>query len=343
MLQRLREKSKKFFLPDLIFLLICVVLLLLGLLLFLFSQLASRRVGISPALSMTAIVAVPLPDQFGTFTNAVKTLYQNALEWLNGQGSLLTYTDPKATYDNPIVKQFWSIILFISDSVLAIFIILNGWQIILGGFSSRYAESLETLPTLIFAAIGANISLLFARFWIDINNLLCTILFAQVGDHLLSDIETSTTIANITVITLPLIALLALLLIGLGIEMSIRLGVIIFLTIWLALLFSLLSHRYTSQFGRAGLTAYPVVVFMQTLQLSCLVIGGKVLLPFLTVSFTQASGAAPVATLLASIVLLWVTLRLPIMLRRWVFAPVAESGLAFRSLLIGSFAHVIRK
>lgn len=231
--------------------------------------------------------------------------------------------------------------LFISDSLLAVFLILNGYQIILGSFSSRYAEALETIPTLIFAAIGANISLLVGRFWIDINNLFCVVLFTQVGgDHLLSGIETATS-ADITVITLPLIALLALLLIGLGLEMSARLGVIIFLTIWLAVLFSLLSHRYTSQFGRAGLTAYPVVVLMQTLQLSCLVVGGKVLLPFLIESLRQTSGAAPVAALLASIVLLWVTLRIPIMLRQWVFAPIAESGKAFRLLIIGSITRIV--
>ncbi len=340
MLQQLREKSKRLFLPDLIFLLMCVSLVVLGLLFFLLSQLASRYVGVSPTLSITTIVNVPASDSFGTFADAVKTLYQNALEWLNRQGSLLIYTDPKATYDNPVVKQFWSIMLFISDSLLALFLILNGYQIIFGSFSPRYAEAIETLPTLIFAAIGANISLLFARFWIDINNLLCVVLFAQMEDHLLSGIETTTS-ANITVITLPLIVLLALLLIGLGLEMSVRLGVIIFLTIWLAVLFSLLSHRYTSQFGRAGLTAYPVVVLMQTLQLSCLVVGGKVLLPFLMASLGQTSGAASVAALLASIVLLWVTLRIPIMLRQWVFAPVAESGKAFRLLVVGSIARIV--
>ena len=77
-------------------------------------------------------------------------------------------------------------------------------------------------------------------------------------------------------------------------------------------------------------------VLLQFLQLSCITIGAKVLLPFLSMTLESAPTIAPLVTLLAGIALLWLTLRLPAMIRQWALAPIAESGHVARSLLIAS-------
>jgi len=288
-----------------------------------------------------ALAAIPLPDPFtGPIIDAFKMVYQGAVAWLNRQGSLLVFTDPAATYNNPAVRQLWTIVLIISDSGGGILIVLNGYHIILAGFGSRYAEALEALPTLLFAAIGANVSLLFARFFIDLNNLVCAILLAQMGGQALGAFQTVALVALLTTIALPLLALLALLIIALGIQMSVRLAIIIFLSVVALAFINILANHHTKRFGQAGLTAYPVAVFTQMLQLSVLILGEKTLLPFLAASIGPTTALAPVAQLLAGLALFWVTLRIPGMLRQWALAPVAESSQALRAVLIGTIARL---
>ncbi len=337
------------FLPDLLFLCIVALALVLGLLLFLFSLLreggraATTGLGSAtmlPSLAALAVIAQHNPLT-GSIADAVKIVYQGAMAWLGRQGSLLVMTDPAVTYNNLVVKQLWLVMLTVADSIIGIFIVLAGYQIILAGFSQGYADALEALPKLIFAAVGANASLVFARFWIDLNNLLCAALLAQMGGQALSVFQTSVLVASLVILALPLVALLALLLILLGVQMSVRLGVLIFLTVWLPLLFVLLAHHVTRRYGQAGLTGYAVAALTQALQLSALVLGEKTLLPFLIGSIGPSSALAPVAAILAGIALLWLTLRIPSMLRSWALQPVAESAQVVRSLLFASFVRLL--
>lgn len=283
----------------------------------------------------TPLSSLVLPPSFGkVFT----TLYQSALQWLD---RLLAYTDPAATYDSPAVKELWTVMLIIADSTVSIFIILAGYQIIFSGFGggNRYIQALEELPRLIFAFIGANISLLFARFWIDLNNIVCAILLVQVQEHPLSVFGGIT----LTLVVLPLLALLLLLILLLGIQMAVRLGMIIFLTIWLPVLFIMLASRHTQQFAQAGLRGYPTVVLTQMLQVSCLVLGVKIFLPFLNLSIGPEATIAPIATILSGIALFWITLRIPGMLRSWALQPVAESSHAASAIISATVARLLSR
>lgn len=334
MLPFLHQKCKKYFLLDIIFLGIVFFLLVLGLVLSLLSHLWSGNVGLGSSLSLTIAAATPAPSL--PFTDSVFTLHQNAIAWLDRPKSIFDFTDPAATYDNPGVRQLWFILLFIADSLVGILIVLAGYQILFAGLSTRYGEALETLPNLIFAAIGANISLLFASFWIDLNNLLCSLMLTQqnVPDHPMSLFTVLGVGLGLTIATIPLIVILTILVIILGVQMVARLGIILFLTVFLPVLFVLLANSRTQRFGQAGLAAYVTAVLVQFIQLTCVTVGEKVLLPFLTLNIGPAEGIAPLINIMAGIGLLWLTLRIPALLRQWALASIADSGNAARSLLV---------
>ncbi len=327
---------------DLAFLAVLVLLLLLGLLLSLSSKWA-RSEEIPSSLTPATVAASPqlLPPLFGGAADSVTGFNQGVIGWLDRQGSLLTYTDPAATYDNPAVKELWAVVLAIADSTIGIFIVLAGYQIMLGGFNPRYTQALEGIPRLVSACIGANISLLFARFWVDLNDLLCAVMLAQTATHPLSVFSILTAAASLSLIALPLLALFTLLMLILGIQMVVRLALILFLTVCLPILFILLASRHTQHIGQAGISSYIAAVMTQALQLTCITIGVKVLISFLLTTIDPASLLAPVATILAGIGLLWLTLRIPGMLRQWSLQPIAEGGRAVSSLIIATFVRMI--
>ncbi len=281
-----------------------------------------------------------LPQLSLSVSDTITSVLRSIFEWLGRQGSLLVYTDPAATYANPSVTELWGIVLAIADSTIGIFIVLAGYRILLGGFSARYTEALEALPRLVSAFIGANVSLVFARFWIDLNNLLCALMLTQTANHPLSAFSIFITVVGLNIFILPFLAFFTLLLLILGIQMVVRLALILFLTVCLPVLFVLLAHRHTQRIGQAGISAYIAAVMTQVLQLTCLTIGEKVLLSFLLAHLAPATALAPLATLLVGIGLLWLTLRIPSMLRQWSLAPIAESGQAALSLIVVSLARI---
>ncbi len=329
MLRQIYKRYNTQFMPEILLFLLCTILFLCGLSLSLLST--SPWLHGKQELSMAVTATLPpqlLPTLLRPVGEALTSLYQGALQWLDRQASLLTFTDPAATYDSPAVKEMWTVVLIIADGTIGIFIVLAGYRVIFSGFGggNSYVQALEELPRLVFACIGANISLLFARFWIDLNNLLCGILLAQTNGHPISIVSVATITAFLNILLLPLFALLVLLIVLLGIQMAVRLGMIIFLTIWLPVLFIMLASRHTQQFAQAGIRGYPTVVLTQMLQISCLTLGVKVLLPFLSLTIGPETAIAPIATILAGIALFWITLRIPSMLRSWALQPVAESG-----------------
>lgn len=340
MIQRLWNRCKKFFLPDIIFFGVVLLFLLLGLALFLLSHLpVSAGLGLRSTQSLL-LLDIPLPS---LPSNAVFTLHKDAVQWLNQPKSIFDFTDPGATYNNPTVKQFWLIFLFIADLMIGIFIVLAGYQVIFAGLSSRYSEALEALPNLLFAAIGANISLIFARFWVDLNNLLCTVMIAQVDGHSLLGFGAFLAGLAFSTITIPIIVILLILVILLGVQMAARLGIIILLTVFLPILFAMLAHYQTRRFGQSGLSSYVTAVLLQFLQLACILLGATVLLPFVSANIGPADGIASVATILAGIALLWITLRIPSLLRQWALQPVADSSRAASSLAVAIAARLIHR
>jgi hypothetical protein len=322
------QRVWKNFLPDLFFLGTVLFLSTIGVVLSLFSSLSkegeTRLFHVQAAL--TASAPPLLPNLFQLFLIELVQIYQSVVLWLDRQESILTFTDPAATYQNNAVFDLWRVMLTIADSTIGIFIVLAAYQIILSGFSIRYAEALEELPRLIFSAIGANISLLFARFWIDLNNILCAVMLFQVTNHPLSAFSNIVQAVNVTLLIFPLVTLLVFMLIILGIQMTIRLGMILFLIVILPVLFIFLASRHTRHIGQAGIMGYVSAVMVQAIQLTCLVIGVKVLLPFLSLNIDQESALAPLASILASIALIWLTLRIPSILRQWSLQPIADAG-----------------
>jgi hypothetical protein len=347
MIMLLWQKGKKYFLPDIIFLAGVVLSLVLGLILFVLSHLlmsGGTAVPGSP-LSLTILAVSPTTsDPTASFLQSVFTLHQNAVQWLDRPKSILDFTDPVATYDNPAVQQLWGVMLFIADSIIGIFIVLAGYQIIFAGLSARYGEALEALPNLLFAAIGANISLLFASFWIDLNNLLCSLMLAQlhVTVHPMGFFATIGAFLAIGILAIPLIIFSVILVFILGCQMVARLGVLLFLTVMLPLLFVFLANPKTQRYGQAGISAYVTGALVQFLQIACLTLGTQVLVPFTYLNIGPSEAVAPVISFLAGLAVLWLTIRIPGMLRSWALSSVAESGSAARSLAVAAGLKLLR-
>jgi hypothetical protein len=290
-------------------------------------------------MALLSLLAGPPPSIFQSIGNALSGVYQAATSWLSGPHNMLVYTDPLVTYGNPVVRDTWGIMLAVSDSTLALLIVLAGYQVLLGGMTRRYSAALETLPQLILSFVGANISFLFARFFIDLNNLLCAILAAQVANQPVPVIPLAILAAallqpDLNIVLLPLLSIFVLLLILLIIEMIVRLALILLLFVLLPIFFGLLALPSTRAYGRTGISAYIAAVLSQFLQLTSLTLGVRVLLPFLNLSIGGNAALSPIATLLAGIGLLYLALRIPSMLGHRVLSPIAESSQALRALIV---------
>jgi hypothetical protein len=271
------------------------------------------------------------------FIAYVINLYHEVLSWLNLPNSLLSFTDPKITYDNPYIKTMWQFILILSDSAIGVFIALAGYQLITSGFGARYSAALEILPRLLFAFIGANLSLAFGRFWIDFNNLACAFLMTQA-----QPLSLLLSLPIINPILMPLCIVLILLFVILGVQMIIRLALIIFLLVCLPVAFLLLAHHQTKHIGQSILTTYVYSVMLQTVQLLCLVMGTMVLIPFLSNKASAGTGAQTFVAILAEIALLWLALRIPRMLRNSALQPVAEGAAAIGAIIQAGLLRALK-
>ncbi|QBD82440.1 hypothetical protein EPA93_43285 [Ktedonosporobacter rubrisoli] len=334
-------KYSRSLLPDALFLAVLLLFLLLGLFLGLLSSFYGWTFGVEVHHFLAYIPRVFSSLQSASIVDQLADLAQQVIQWLGRQGSILWYTDPQATYNNDNVKEIWSVVLAVSDSTVGIFIALAGYQIILGGYGPRYVSALEELPRLIFSAIGANISLIFAQFWIELNNLLCTVILAQIKIPPLSTLSAIVPVVATSIVLLPLVFLLIVLVVILAIQMAVRLAIIILLIVCMPALFLMLANRHTAAIGQSGIMSYISAVFSQTLQVTVIILGINVLLPFVMASFGQSTALAPLANLVAGIALLWVTLRIPGMLRSWALQPVAESGQVASRLIFGSITQFV--
>ncbi len=212
----------------------------------------------------------------------ITTLYQAVTQWLNRENSLMTWTEPTATYQNQAVHDLWLLMLAIVDATLVIILLLSGYEVlVVGGFGGRYATALEVLPRVFLAIIGANVSFAFAGFWLELNNVLCAIMDAQTANQPLPVVDLAAVIPALNVPIALLILVLSLLAVFLGFQMLARLALLVFFIVLLPVLFALLASRRTQSIGQTGIGGYIGAALVQFLQLTCLTIGAKMLLPFL--------------------------------------------------------------
>jgi hypothetical protein len=260
-------------------------------------------------------------------------LYQALFGWLI---NIVLVTDPAATYNNPVVLQFWWIALYITDAGAAIFFVLAGYRIIISGFNAQYAQLLDLLPRVAFALVGAHMSWYLAALIINLNNGLCEVFLVQRN---LTTFLTDTTHLGLLLPYFQIVAGLLMLLLCL--QMTARIALLDFLIVILPWLFLLLANKTTEHIGRAGIEAYWSTALIQCLQVVVLVMGQRILLPFLEWSIGSQSFLSPLTDLIVAIALFALTLQIPMIVGRMVLHPVAQTGGGVRTVITFLIARLV--
>ncbi|MEO8971734.1 MAG: hypothetical protein ABI406_09065, partial [Ktedonobacteraceae bacterium] len=144
--------------------------------------------------------------------------------------SILTQTPPADTYSNPTVITWWTSFLAVADLALACFVVIGGYNVIVGRYLGlRHSELVEFLPRLLLAFGAASFSLYFLGLFIDLENALCAVAINLAGTSILTNIILSIFQGNLLGEGL-LVWLLAVVLGGmailLGVQMAVRLALL---------------------------------------------------------------------------------------------------------------------
>jgi hypothetical protein len=106
---------------------------------------------------------------------AVSGLHDLLLTLTQGDGNVITHTPPGMTYQQPSVLQRHDALLNVVDWGLAAAVAIMGLLVILGPNSPlSFPAAGEIGPRVVIAFIAAHTSLQWGRWFIDLNNALCT-------------------------------------------------------------------------------------------------------------------------------------------------------------------------
>lgn len=94
----------------------------------------------------------------------------------------LIFTPAEATVGNETIRSMWKGMVLGANSIIVFLFAVYGFRIMLGATGLRYAEAIETLPRIVLAIIGANISIAFVAFVIMLGNALSIGVFSFTQD-----------------------------------------------------------------------------------------------------------------------------------------------------------------
>lgn len=298
-----------------------------------------ERTTVSPALALPVktpapvvlaqLAQIPIPDPrdllpslnpadwAGDILNAILDQIGNALleamrgfiDWALGIGGSLnfvTQTPPQGTYESTTVRSLWDFSRAITNVGLATVLMWGGFNIMARQASnSPYYDVMELLPRVILGALGANLSLEFVRFLIDLNNAFSSAV-GQVG---LPGYDAATPsqegIALIfTALTYGIVAIL------LVFQMLMRMALIDVLIVLAPIASLMWVLPQTQGFSRWWMDLMPVTVFQQAVQMMTLKLGSALML-----ELTPGSVSNALLTLLLGLAICWLTLKIPSLLR----------------------------
>lgn len=252
------------------------------------------------------------------------TAFQPITDWIShNPNNVVTFTPPDLTYSNTSVKLLYSWSVGVADTALAVFLALAGYNIMRG--ATRHYESMQTIPTLLLAAVAANFSLVLIPFIIDINNALCDGIRQIATVSIVTDLFAHLFTADILdagLLTFLLALTFGVMLFLLVLSMLVRLAIIdlyiAFAPIWV-LCWGL--HQ-TERWARSCTVGFFSAVFVQAIQVGALGLGGM-----LIESFSQVSvSIVVIAKLGVGIAIMYVVLRLPSMLGVTMLRPLSEAS-----------------
>jgi hypothetical protein len=108
----------------------------------------------------------------------------------------LIYTPADATVGNQTIRAMWKGMVLGANSIIVFLFAVYGIRIMLGATGLRYAEAIETLPRIVLAIIGANISIAFVAFIIMLGNALSIGVYGFTDDTGLASDEARSQLAE---------------------------------------------------------------------------------------------------------------------------------------------------
>ncbi len=242
--------------------------------------------------------------------------------------NFITQTPPAGTYANATVMQFTTWSIGVVDAAVAVFIVIAGYNLMIAcQIGARYHDVMEVLPRIALAVLAANLSLFFLRFFIDLENALCqgvTDLFGLtfVTNTIVGLFQGNLVSAGLLVFLLAMVlGVMNLLLAG---QMLLRLALLVLLMVLAPPAFLCWALPQTQGYARLWTSTFAATVFVQFFQVSALALGAML------ISYTSTAHLLnldrTLLSLLISIAVLYLVLRIPGMLRVYALRPMAEAG-----------------
>jgi hypothetical protein len=220
--------------------------------------------------------------------------------------NIVTQTPARGTYESPTVRSLWDFSRALANAALALVVMWGGFGVIVKEQTrTPYHDLMELLPRVALAALGANLTLVFAAVLIDANNAVA----AAVGQVGLPgyDQATPTQEGMALVVTALVYGVVAILLV---LQMLMRLALINLLIILSPLAVLAWVLPQTQGWFRWWSSLLPATVFQQALQVLTLRLGAALL-----VELTPGSVDGALLTLFLGIAVCWLTLKVPALLR----------------------------
>jgi hypothetical protein len=272
-------------------------------------------------------VLAPLVQQVDASQNNIITNTPICVFNLNGcqvggagslDGSLLTF------------MQWGS--LTVDAAALVVLLLIVGYNVMLGQRLGLAVFGVaESLPRIALAMLAAALSPMIVQVFIDLNNALClgaleTGLYGSLVNIILGLIKSGLTDGFL--IWLFILALLVMNLL-VAWQMIVRLAFLAFLCTLAPLGLLCLALPQTLGWGRLWLSNFTITVFVQFLQVAMLALGGMIASSVITLA-TPLFGTLPLGHLIVTIMLTMavflLVLRLPGMLRTWALAGVSNNA-----------------
>jgi len=258
---------------------------------------------------------------FSVIQLIVDTIDQNSLNFI-------TQTPPAGTYQNATVMQFTTWSIGVVDAAVAIFIVIADYNLMIARqIGASYHGLMEFLPRIALAVLAANLSLFFIRFFIDLENALCqgvTDLFGLtfLTNTIVGIFHGNLAGAGLLVFLLAMIlGVMNLLLAG---QMLLRLALLVLLMVLAPPAFLCWGLPQTQGYAPLWSSTFAATVFVQFFQVAALALGAM-LISYISAAHLLSLDST-VLTLLVSLAVLYLVLRIPGMLRVYALRPIAEAG-----------------
>ena len=249
------------------------------------------------------------------------TAIGQVLTWATGLHTsafnFVTLTPPSGTYASTTVQTLWRWVAGVADAALALLTLWGGYNaMVRSAIGARYASAMELIPRLVLAALAANLSLLFAGFFVDLNNALCDGV-GQVGLPGFGALDsTAQTLAGLVLaLVYGVVGLL------LVVQMLLRIALLDLLIVTAPLGLLCWALPQTQAWARLWTSTFVATCLVQFLQVLVLKLGASLLLEPTPGRFDVA-----VLTLLVGIADLYLTFKIPGMLRNWALRSVGAAS-----------------